>query len=327
MCEKQLQPIVVLTKVDLIPEADLTNRLSDVFDSGVIDVYISEFCKSSTIPRENVFPVVNFRGPWSERDYVAEKLLLNSFVAALSFAQTKVATLVEKTVAVYDRSDPENLRKVAIIDRRSLDDSILFVAQQIAQEPGLEQFQIFLRGTSTLVPKNQYTQTKFMACASPSAYGFWELFGTLPTSSSSGNSSVNPWSAVPNKPTEIVIYTEDPRDPSSVSIGSVTLSPHTALSKLRTVIEDEVEVPGELVKFQFLHLGEGAKSLFVDEQEETILQIQHVMAQMKETCVRISKAQVCHYSHTCFYFLNFFVAFLFSVSAFVNRRLTFDSLV
>ena len=51
MCDKQLQPIVILTKVDLITEADIEGRLSDVYDSGVIDVYITEFCKNSTIPR------------------------------------------------------------------------------------------------------------------------------------------------------------------------------------------------------------------------------------------------------------------------------------
>ncbi len=61
MVQKSLNPIVLLTKADLITEADLDGRLSDIFDTGVIDVYLNQFCKASTIPRDNVFPIVNFR--------------------------------------------------------------------------------------------------------------------------------------------------------------------------------------------------------------------------------------------------------------------------
>jgi hypothetical protein len=292
MCAKNLQPIVILTKVDLIEEADLANRLGDIHDSGVIDVYISEFCKASTIPRANVFPVVNFRGAWLERDYVAEKLILNAFDTALKFAQSKVATLLEHKVVVYDKSDPMSPRKLAVVDKGSVDDYVVSLAERIFREPGLEQFQLFYRASSTVVPRNQYAQTKFMACASASSYGYWEVFGTLPNSTPTTPSrgTTSPSKQPPSaEPKEISIFGDGKK-----SIGSVIISRAASLSDLRTLIREEVEIPDSLLQFQFMNLAgtHGTKPPLLDESYESNTKICDVMDLNDADLIRITKKQV-----------------------------------
>eukprot|EP00026_Physarum_polycephalum_P002852 Phypoly_transcript_02861.p1 GENE.Phypoly_transcript_02861~~Phypoly_transcript_02861.p1 ORF type:complete len:826 (+),score=123.82 Phypoly_transcript_02861:122-2599(+) len=289
MCAKNLQPIVVLTKVDLIEEADLANRLSDIHDSGVIEVYISEFCKASTIPRANVFPVVNFRGAWQERDYVAEKLILNAFHTALKFAQSKVSTLLEQKVVVYDRSDPEHPKKLAIVDRGSVDDSVALLAERISREPGLEQFQLYSRASAAIVPRAQLTQTRFMDCASASAPGYWEVFGIQ-----HGSTPPSPVKGSPSKqatatPKEIAIFGDGKK-----SIGSVIVSRTASLADLRSLIREEVEIPDSLLQFQFMNLGgptAGGKSPLVDETYESNTKISDVMDPNDVDLIRITKLQ------------------------------------
>ena len=379
---KKLQPIIILTKVDLIAEAGLEGSLSDIYDSGVIDVYISEFCKLSTVPRyilqtiyqkekkkgernlainsqvintiltssrANVFPIVNFRGAWQQRDYVAEKLILNAFNTALSFAYTKVANLVEGRVVVYDKSDPSKSRRVAIVDRGNVDDSVMGLAERISTEPGLEQFQL-LNSSSVVVPKSQYPQTKFMACANNSKHGYWEAFGLLPTSTppaattnapvppivssttlqSPAANTTAPTVTTTTTPTvnttvtdseadnerEIGIFTVDPQIASDHSAGSVLISPNATLAQLRAAVVDQVELPKGFDQFQFVRLeaSTGSRLSLVSNHDEPAVKSSSVMVLKGQNAhVRVAKPQVI--ASLTFYFSLLHISLILTLFA------------
>ena len=240
---------------------------------------------------------------------MAEKLILNALNTALTFAQSKVSNLLERKVVVFDKSDLTRPRKVAVVDSGNVDDNMTGLAERINREPGLEQFQLFLGSSTAVVPKSQYPQTRFMACASNSKHGYWEVFGVLPaqasatptpatsttaTSAISTTNSTATKDPAADKVREIAIFAGDIQK----AVGSVFISPSATLLQLRTVVADEVELPSWFNEFQFVRLGApstgSSKPSLVNDQDEPTTKISSVMAiaNDKDACVRVAKAQV-----------------------------------
>jgi len=282
-------------------------RLSDIYDSGLIDAYITEFCRASAIPRSNVFPVVNFRGAWDQRDYVKEKLILNAFYNAFKFAQRKVSSLLESKIVVINKSDPNRPQKVAFLDRGGTDEVILPLTERIARVPGLGDFQIFLNNSTTVVQKGEYSQVKLLECAKASSHGYYELYGQLPkpqaptpapapTAAPQATPTAAPAPPVDNTPREIAIFVDDPHYPNNRAFGCITtLSINSNLAALRSLIMEELEeeMPTRLGgKFQFVKLGgpsTGSKLNLVPMAEEGATKIANAMLLTKQACVQIAK--------------------------------------
>jgi hypothetical protein len=102
--------------------------------------------------------------PWQQHDYVKERLILNSFNAALGFARQKLQNTLDSKVVVIDRSGLAPVQ-LGIVNRvGGIDATIQAVAEQIAKQlPDMDQFQLLEFGTTNVVPRNKWT-TRFLQC-------------------------------------------------------------------------------------------------------------------------------------------------------------------
>ena len=179
-----------------------------------------------------------------------------------------------------------------MVDCDSIDDNISRLTKRINEEPGLEQFQPFLRASSTIVQRSQYANTKFKACASNSKHGYWEVYGHIHAASTTPKDDKGD-----DEIEEVAIFTADPQIATNKSAGSVLVSPKATLTELRALVADQVELPSELEQFRFVRLGgpsTGPKVPLVMDQDESTVKIRDVMVlgRDKDARIRISKAQV-----------------------------------
>jgi len=97
LIEEGVQPIVLLTKVDLLYGSKVTQDKVDlIYEDSIVDSAISTFCKEANIQPSDVFPIVNYTGPYRKRDFAREKLALNALDAALRQAETRVRRLIKQ---------------------------------------------------------------------------------------------------------------------------------------------------------------------------------------------------------------------------------------
>lgn len=107
-----IQPIVVLTKPDLIgrQEMQVTERtLEDVLDNGEIDQSIDIFCANTGIARDYTFPVRNYLGPYNERNHVLEKLAMNALAASVKNALEKVNRELQFRIRILDAATEQQI--------------------------------------------------------------------------------------------------------------------------------------------------------------------------------------------------------------------------
>lgn len=70
----------MLTKLDKLDDEILIGHPENLFDSGVVDVVFNSFCRSSSIPRQSVLPIINYQGPYETPDYVVQLLSTSIYI-------------------------------------------------------------------------------------------------------------------------------------------------------------------------------------------------------------------------------------------------------
>lgn len=239
MTSKGYQPIVILTKPDLVPEADITGKLEAIFDTGIIDSHIQEFSTRTKIPLTNIFPVMNYTGQYSEPEWVREKLALNAFHAAIQFANTKIANDLKKHIIVEDNKG--DVIGTATFDGAS-ETTLDVIRERILQcIPSLNDLVFVNQQASEIAVRDEEGTALTRAATSDNTYSYWTV--TVIPRAASKTLQQGPVGIDLTVPDTLTIIKDGKPE------GAVVVEPrHVTLSDLRKLIEEEIELKG----FQFL---------------------------------------------------------------------------
>jgi len=124
--EKGINPLVILTKMDTLPDAELEGQYQNIYDVGVIDQAIETFCKHTKIERSFVFPVINYTGP-TTRNFVIEWLCLNVFQKAINQVEANLKREFRFCAQILDVQSGES---ISTVDLRSHEATLDWVRSQ-----------------------------------------------------------------------------------------------------------------------------------------------------------------------------------------------------
>lgn len=232
MTNKGYQPIIILTKPDLIPEANITGKLESIFDTGVIDNHIQAFSTNTKIPQSNIFPVMNYCGQYPAPEWVREKLALNAFFAALEVAKTKIANDLKKHILIRDVN--KTVIGTASFDGAS-ETPLSLVRERIVQcNSGLKNFAFVSQQGNEISRSTEESISLTRVTKPDNDFSFWtvdilpQASAKLPDSNLLGIDLTVP---------ETLLIVKDGQNQGTVLVGNIN-----TLADLRKTIEVDLEL-------------------------------------------------------------------------------------
>jgi hypothetical protein len=244
---KGYQPIVILTKPDLIEEANLNGKLSDIFESGIIDQHIQTFSKNTKIPVANIFPVMNYRGSYTNRDWVLERLALNAFEAAITRARVKLANDLKKHILVVNNGKTVG---TATFDGNS-DTSLQLIRESISKSiQALKSSKSFsFKNMQGAIDTASEAGTPFVRVGKQNnEHGFWQVEVMLNSQQTPQKPKASPQSPGASIPNEVTVLNKK-QEPVGILIFE-EIKPNN-LSDMRAFICEQLDVSDD---FRFVTL-------------------------------------------------------------------------
>jgi len=94
------QPIVLLTKMDEINDVDIIGREDTIYDIGLIDEVMHNFCDNTQIDAPYVFPIINYTGPFSEPIIPIQFLCLKAIEHAVNMSEAYLKKMIKRRTIV-----------------------------------------------------------------------------------------------------------------------------------------------------------------------------------------------------------------------------------
>jgi uncharacterized protein YegL/GTP-binding protein EngB required for normal cell division/uncharacterized Zn-finger protein len=88
LTDKGLQPVIALTKLDTLHDAELDTHPERIYDSGVVDITLNTFAKNTNIAASNIMPAINYDGQFDDPHLVKEFLSMRVVEKAISQAES-----------------------------------------------------------------------------------------------------------------------------------------------------------------------------------------------------------------------------------------------